>query len=77
MNLHRISFSAIKQLHLELDRFEEQGKMEMKDPQTRPLGIARLDLVEECRRRLTFLKYMLKDAEEHADERRRSPPDQQ
>jgi hypothetical protein len=72
MNVHQISVSAIKQLQLELDQLEKQAKMELHDVHTRSLGAIRLDLIEECRRRLTFLKFVLKDAEEHADERRRA-----
>jgi hypothetical protein len=71
MSLRRISLSAIKQLYLEQERFEEQAKMELEDPQTRSLGTLRLDLIEECRRRLLFLRYMLKDAGERANERHR------
>ena len=70
MNLNRISLPAIKRLHLELNRVEKQARREIEHPHTRSLGTMRLDLVDECRRRLTFLHYMLKDAESHPDERR-------
>jgi hypothetical protein len=66
MNLNNVSSSAIRQLQEELDPFEQQAKKEMKDPQTRSLGILRLDLVAECRRRLNFFQYMVRDAEEHS-----------
>jgi hypothetical protein len=66
MNLSNVSSSVIHQLQEELDPFEQQAKKEMKDPQTRSLGILRMDLVEECRRRLNFFQYMVKDAEEHS-----------
>jgi hypothetical protein len=66
MNLSNVSASAIRQLQEELGSYEEQAKKEMKDPQTRSLGILRMDLVEECRRRLNFFQYMVKDAEEHS-----------
>jgi hypothetical protein len=69
MDTNHISLSAIKQLHAELDRFVQQAKEEIGDPHTRPLGELRLDLIGECRRRLEFLSYMVKDAHEHADER--------
>jgi hypothetical protein len=69
MSLRRISRSAIKQLFLEQERFEEQARMEIQDPHTRSRGIVRLDLIEQCRRRLLFLRYMLKDAEARANER--------
>jgi hypothetical protein len=66
IDMRKVPLSAVRQLQLELDRFEEQAKMEMKDPQTRSLGSLRKDLVEVCRRRLTFVAYMIKDAHEHA-----------
>jgi hypothetical protein len=71
MRRRRISHSAIKQLYLEQERFEEQAMMEIQDPLTRSLGTVRLDLIEACRRRLSFLRYMLKDAEGRANERYR------
>jgi hypothetical protein len=71
MNVNQISLPAIKQLHLELERLETQARSEIQDPNTRSLGTMRLDLIEECRRRLTFFHYMLKDAESQANERRR------
>jgi hypothetical protein len=72
MSHYRISHSAIKRLQLELDRLERQAKREIDNLRTRSLGTMRLDLIEECRRRLKYLSYMAKDAEEHADERWRS-----
>jgi hypothetical protein len=66
MNLNHVSSSAIRQLQEELQPFEQQAIREMKDPQTRSLGILRMDLVEECRRRLNFFQYMMRDAEEHS-----------
>jgi hypothetical protein len=66
MNVNNVSPSAIRQLQEELGPYEEQAKKEMKDPQTRSLGILRMDLVEECRRRLNFFQYMVKDAEERS-----------
>jgi hypothetical protein len=72
MSHYRISHSAIKRLQVELDRFERQAKREIDSPRTRSLGTVRLDLIEECRRRLKYLSYMAKDAQEHADERWRS-----
>jgi hypothetical protein len=71
MNLRRISLSAIKQLYLEQEQFEKQAMLEIKDRHTRSLGIVRLDLIEECRRRLLFLRYMLKDAEGRDEEKYR------
>jgi hypothetical protein len=66
MNLNHVSSSAIRQLQDELEPFEQQAIKEMKDPQTRSLGVLRMDLVGECRRRLNFFQYMMKDAEEHS-----------
>ena len=46
---------AVEQMHLELNKLEAQGKRELKDPARHPLGLLRIDLVEECRRRLAFI----------------------
>ena len=67
LNMRKVPLSAVRELQLELDRFEAQARMEMKDSQTRSLGSLRKDLVEECRRRLMFITYMIKDAQEHPD----------
>ncbi len=66
LNMRDVPLSAVLELQLDLDRLEAQAKMEMRDSQTRSLGSLRMDLVGECRRRLTFIAYMIKDAEEHA-----------
>jgi Mg2+ and Co2+ transporter CorA len=71
MNVRQISLPAIRQIKQELDRLEQQAKLEVKHRHTCAVGTLRLDLIEECRRRLAFLRYMVKDAEEHAAERRR------
>jgi hypothetical protein len=71
MDVKRISRPAIRQLQGELDQLERRGKIEMKNKQTQSLGTIRLDLVGECRRRLEFFSHMLRDADEHAHERRR------
>jgi hypothetical protein len=68
MKLSSISPSAIRQLQVELQHYQHQANEEMKAPQTRSLGILRLDLIEECRARLNFLLYVIKDAEERAEE---------
>jgi hypothetical protein len=65
MNMRKVPLSAVRQLQLELVRLKEQAKMEMKDSQTYSLGLLRNDLVEECRHRLTFITYMIKDSHEH------------
>jgi hypothetical protein len=64
MKLSNVSPSAIRQLQAELRAYQQQANEEMKAPQTRFLGILRLDLVKECRARLNFFLYMIKDAEE-------------
>jgi hypothetical protein len=70
MNLRDISLSAVRQLQLELDPSEAKAKIETQDPQTRSLGLMRMDLVTECRRRLMFFSFMLKDAENRSSKRR-------
>ena len=70
MNLRNISLSAVRQLQLELDPYEEQAKKETLSPETYSLGLLRMDLVTECRRRLTFFSFMVRDDESHSRERR-------
>ena len=64
MNVRKTSLFAIRHLHAELDRFEKQAQEEIKHQHSN--RVLRLDLIEECRRGLTFIRYMVKDAEEHA-----------
>jgi hypothetical protein len=71
MDVRQISVPAIKQLKLDLDQLEQQANVEIREPNTRSVGILRLDLVEECRRRLWFFGCMLKDSEQHASETHR------
>jgi hypothetical protein len=66
MRLQHISLSAVRQLQLELDPYEEQAKIEKQDPLTHSLGLLRMDLIERCRRRLMFIPYMVNDAREHS-----------
>ena len=68
MNVRKTPLSAIRHLQAELDRFEKQAREEIKDQHSHAIGVLRLDLIEECRRRLMFIRYMVKDAEEHAGE---------
>jgi len=53
--LKNISDAAIRQMREELDQIEAQGRRELVDPTTRSVGLLRVDLVEECRRRLAFI----------------------
>jgi len=46
---------AVERMRLELNNLEAQAKQELKDPALKPLGLLRIDLVEECRRRLAFI----------------------
>jgi len=50
-----ITDTAIRQMQEELDQLESRGKRELADLRSRPTGLLRIDLVEECRRRLAFL----------------------
>jgi hypothetical protein len=68
MKLSNVSPSAIRQLQAELQAYQQQANEEMKTPPTRSLGILRLDLIKECRARLNFFLYVIKNAEEQARE---------
>jgi len=50
-----ITHAAIRRIQAELDQLEAQGKREVKDPSTHAMGLLRVDLVKECRRRLFFI----------------------
>ena len=50
-----IMHTAIRRMQAELDQLEAQGKREVKDPNTRAMGLLRVDLIKECRRRLFFI----------------------
>ena len=51
--------AAIRQMQEELDQLETQGRRELKDRKTRAVGMLRIDLVQECRRRLSFIATMV------------------
>ena len=50
-----ITTGTLRKMHGELSQLESQALEELKTRKTRALGALRLDLVEECRRRLAFL----------------------
>ena len=53
--IKNISKAAICQMQEEVDQLEAQGRVELKDPKTHAVGRLRMDLVQECRRRLSFI----------------------
>jgi hypothetical protein len=75
-NLQHVSLSAVRSLQLELNRFERRAEVESKDLKTHSLGLLRKDLVQECRHRLMFITYMVKDAKEHSNGRKRPSSEQ-
>lgn len=50
-----ITHAAIRQMQEELDQLEAQSKRELKDPSTHAVGLLRMELIKECRRRLSFI----------------------
>ncbi len=50
-----ITHAAIRQMQEELDQLEAQGRRELKHPRTHAVGLLRVDLIKECRRRLFFI----------------------
>lgn len=60
-----ITWWAVERMRVELNRLEAQGKEELKDPELKPLGLLRIDLVEECRRRLAFIAIQANVSREH------------
>jgi hypothetical protein len=70
--VREITLSAICKLESEIEKSEAQAKREIENRKTRGIGLLRADLLWECRHRLTFLKYMLKDAKGRSIRRRKS-----
>ena len=71
MMVRGITSSAIRQLESEIEKDEAQAKRELKKRKTRAVGLIRADLLQECRQRLTFIKYMLRDAKGRSIRRRK------
>ena len=55
----KITQASICQMREELDQLEVQAKRELKDPNQHAVGLLRMDLVEECRRRLIFITMVM------------------
>jgi hypothetical protein len=72
MMVREITLSAIRQLESEIEKCEAQAKRELEKRKTRAVGLLRADLLRECRWRLTFMKYMLRDAKDRSARRRKS-----
>jgi hypothetical protein len=68
-NLRDVSLSDVRRLQRELNRFEKQARREAQGSKTHFLGLLRTDLIEECRHRLMFITCMVRDADEHPNER--------
>jgi len=72
MMVREITLSAIRQLESEIEKYEAQAKRELEKRKTRAVGLLRADLLREYRQRLTFMKYMLRDAKDRSARRRKS-----
>ena len=70
--VREITPSAICQMESEIEKCEAQVKRELEKRKTRAVGLLRADLLRECRQRLTFIKYMLRDAKDRSTRRRKS-----
>jgi hypothetical protein len=51
-----ITDAAIRQMREELEQFEARGRRELRDQRTHAVGLLRIDLVEQCHRRLSFIE---------------------
>jgi len=51
-----ITNAAVRQIRKELAELEVRAKLELKDSNTHAVGLLRMDLVTECRRRLYFIQ---------------------
>jgi hypothetical protein len=66
MMFREVTSSTIRQLESEIEKYEAQAKGELEKRKTRAVGLLRADLLRECRQRLTFIKYMLRDAKDRS-----------
>ena len=56
----KITGATVRKMRMELDRLYAQAECEIKARNTKGLGLLRKELIEECRRRLTFITIRLK-----------------
>lgn len=69
--MQHITLMTVRRMQGELDKLEAQAKEEVKVRKTRGLGLLRMDLVHECRRKLSFISAALKHSQRRAGFRRR------
>jgi hypothetical protein len=55
-----ITSVTVRRMQVELDQLEAQANRELQNRKTRGLGMLRMALVEECRRKLLFVSIALK-----------------
>lgn len=60
--MQRVTLAAVRKMHLELDELEIRAQLEVKARKTRSLGLLRMDLVAECRRRLLYISVAIKQS---------------
>ena len=52
---------AVEQLEREIERRTLQAKREIASPEKRTLGLLRMDLIRECKRKLFDVKVMMRE----------------
>lgn len=60
--MQKVTLSSVRQMQLELDKLEAQAQQEVKVRKTRSLGLLRMDMVAECRRRLLYISVAIKQS---------------
>jgi hypothetical protein len=53
----KVTSDTVRKMQAELDKLEAQARTELNNKETRDLGILRIELVTEFRRRLLFISF--------------------
>jgi hypothetical protein len=56
----KVTSATVRKMQVELDKLEAQARTELKNEETRDLGILRTELVTEFRRRLLFISFSMR-----------------
>jgi hypothetical protein len=55
-----VTSATVRKMQAELDQFEAQARRELDNKETSDLGILRMELVAEFRRRLLFISFSMR-----------------
>ena len=60
--MQKVTLATVRRMQVELDELEARAQKEVKVRKTRSLGMLRMDLVAECRRRLFYISVAIKQS---------------